>query len=82
MGVPAHDDRDFEFAKKFDLSILPVISPDLESHPDLIPDGLTAEDIKVEVLSGKRCWEETGLAINSSHGNFSIDGQNIEEAKK
>ncbi len=28
MCVPAHDDRDFAFAKKFDLPIIPVISPD------------------------------------------------------
>ncbi len=28
MCVPAHDERDFAFAKKFDLPIIPVISPD------------------------------------------------------
>ena len=28
MGVPAHDGRDFEFAKKYDLEIIPVIEPD------------------------------------------------------
>ncbi|MBQ9032940.1 MAG: leucine--tRNA ligase [Parasporobacterium sp.] len=28
MCVPAHDDRDFAFARKFDLPIIPVISPD------------------------------------------------------
>ena len=27
MGVPAHDDRDFEFAKKYNLEIKNVIEP-------------------------------------------------------
>ena len=27
MGVPAHDQRDFEFATKYGLPILPVIKP-------------------------------------------------------
>lgn len=33
MGVPAHDQRDFDFAKKFDLEIIPVIDthdPDVD----------------------------------------------------
>jgi len=32
MGVPAHDERDFEFAKKYDLPILPVIDVDGRSY--------------------------------------------------
>lgn len=28
MAVPAHDQRDFEFAKKFDLDIIPTIQPE------------------------------------------------------
>jgi leucyl-tRNA synthetase len=28
MGVPAHDQRDFDFARQFDLPIVPVIRPD------------------------------------------------------
>jgi leucyl-tRNA synthetase, eubacterial and mitochondrial family len=35
MCVPAHDDRDFEFAKKFDIKIVPVISKDGENKGDL-----------------------------------------------
>lgn len=32
MAVPAHDERDFEFAKAFDLPIVEVISPDGAEH--------------------------------------------------
>ena len=35
MCVPAHDDRDFEFAKKFDIPIIQVISPDGKEAEDL-----------------------------------------------
>ncbi|MFQ5640589.1 MAG: leucine--tRNA ligase [bacterium] len=28
MAVPGHDERDFEFARKFDLPVVPVITPD------------------------------------------------------
>ena len=35
MCVPAHDDRDFEFAKKFDLPIIQVIAKDGVEDPDL-----------------------------------------------
>ncbi len=42
MAVPAHDERDFDFAKKFDLEIIPVIKPekqdwdfDRQAYPDV-----------------------------------------------
>ncbi|MBU2551680.1 MAG: leucine--tRNA ligase [Proteobacteria bacterium] len=33
MAVPAHDQRDFEFARKFGIEIRTVISPDGQVHP-------------------------------------------------
>ncbi len=38
MAVPAHDQRDFDFAKKFDLEIVPVVDP---GDPDIDVNDLT-----------------------------------------
>ncbi|HSC87944.1 MAG TPA: leucine--tRNA ligase, partial [Polyangiaceae bacterium] len=35
MAVPGHDERDFEFARKFDLPVIEVVSPDGELHEGL-----------------------------------------------
>ena len=36
MAVPAHDDRDFEFAKKFDLPIIQVVEPPDPEEAELV----------------------------------------------
>ncbi|MBR3150622.1 MAG: leucine--tRNA ligase, partial [Erysipelotrichaceae bacterium] len=54
MGVPAHDQRDFDFAKKFDLEIIPVIDP---HDPDI-----DLNDLK------EACAAE-GTVINSGEFN-------------
>jgi leucyl-tRNA synthetase len=52
MSVPAHDERDFEFAKKFDLPIIPVVEPQGDGEADL-------------VKKGRLCFIGDGRAINS-----------------
>jgi len=37
MGVPAHDSRDYEFAKKFNLKITPVITPEKNKELENLP---------------------------------------------
>ncbi len=41
MSVPAHDERDFEFATKFNLPIIPVVQPpkEYQGQPCYIGDG-------------------------------------------
>ncbi|QDS93012.1 Leucine--tRNA ligase [Roseimaritima multifibrata] len=65
MAVPAHDERDFEFARQFALPVIAVVDPpaDLENRED--------------ILAGKACFAGTGLAINSG----SFDGQETTQVK-
>lgn len=45
MAVPAHDTRDFEFAVKFGLPVIEVISPDGQSHK--LEEAYTGEGVLV-----------------------------------
>ncbi|CRX39491.1 leucine--tRNA ligase [Estrella lausannensis] len=78
MAVPAHDERDFEFAKQFNLPIRAVITPQEKD----IKDGESVETVHEEIVKGLRCWIHDGLIINSSSRVFSINGKSVEEAKK
>ncbi|OGZ02970.1 MAG: leucine--tRNA ligase [Candidatus Liptonbacteria bacterium RIFCSPLOWO2_12_FULL_60_15] len=71
MAVPAHDERDFEFAKKFKLSIKKVIEP-LAIAPEPVPGQAVP---RVALVSD--CWAGEGTLVNS--GKF--DGMPSEEAK-
>jgi leucyl-tRNA synthetase len=58
MAVPAHDERDFEFAKQFDLPIVAVVDP-----------GESLEVNRDAVLAGTECFAGLGKAINSGEYN-------------
>ena len=68
MAVPAHDERDYEFAKIYDLPIKYVYEPDA---------SLASAE---EDLSG--CWTKDGIVINSQHGSFSLNGLTMQQAKE
>ena len=78
MAVPAHDERDFEFAKRFELPIVAVIEPDLQNYPEAVPEGKAEEEVYEEVMTGKRCWPFDGKIIHSPL----INGLGNQEAKK
>ena len=54
MGVPAHDQRDFDFATKFGIEIIPVIDP---------------QDPDVDVNNLKEACAAEGIVINSGEFN-------------
>ncbi len=48
MAVPAHDERDFEFAQKFDLPIKQVVAPESESEPSRgLSEAFTSNGISI-----------------------------------
>ena len=66
MAVPAHDQRDHDFARAFDLPITQVIQP---------PD-----DVNVDIRD--EAYEGDGVNVNSAHEYISIDGLPTPEAKQ
>jgi leucyl-tRNA synthetase len=62
MAVPGQDQRDWEFARTFDLSIVRTVRP--------------PEDFDGEAFTGN------GPAINSSNAEISLDGLDVDEAKR
>jgi len=59
MAVPAHDKRDFEFAKKYSIRIKEVIKPFNEGDATLPNDAYEGEGVMVESgkFSGLPSWE-------------------------
>jgi leucyl-tRNA synthetase len=64
MAVPAHDERDFAFARKFGLKIIPVIQP--EGVPDL--DGESMQDAYVGAGHMINSAQFNGMAVNDEKG--------------
>ncbi len=97
MAVPAHDERDWEFAKKFKLPIKAVVSPAdewLKANTYEKEPGYPPTDWTPELLVTHRSYYakhpesyptavvETGDSINSANAEISLNGLTTAEAKK
>jgi leucyl-tRNA synthetase len=72
MAVPAHDERDFAFAKKFALPIVQVVQPPHAERAGTHDDAPQA------------CFADEGIAMSSTtrDGTLSLDGLPTNEAKQ
>jgi leucyl-tRNA synthetase len=62
MSVPAHDERDMEFAQKYSLPIRQVIAPVTHDQIAAEPPPTTAGDASAEI---KQAFTDYGILINS-----------------
>jgi len=75
MAVPGHDERDFEFARRFDLPIVSVVDPpaDWFAGHGLAPSA--------EPVEWSESYDGPGRAANSENAEVSLNGLTTEEAK-
>ncbi|MDP6174649.1 MAG: leucine--tRNA ligase, partial [Rhodospirillales bacterium] len=66
FGCPAHDQRDLDFARKYDLEVLPVVAPAPED-----------DQTESELTIGDEAYTGPGRLINSQF----LDGSSVAEAQ-
>jgi len=76
MSVPAHDERDFEFAQKYTLPIRQVIAPVVHGQQNEPVDQAPGGDQSIEM---KNAFTEYGVLVNSGEwsGKLSQDATRV-----
>ena len=94
MAVPAHDERDWEFAKKFKLPIIPILGllgGKTFSFDTKVGSDTAGKCLQPLLIDGKEqqvyiyyecCVPEEGFAVNSRNSEIVLDGLPTAEAKK
>lgn len=70
FGCPAHDQRDLDFARKYQLNVLPVVRPLHQKKQGEVVSGFRIED--------SMAFTDDGVLFNSGF----LDGMSVDEAKK
>ena len=74
MAVPAHDTRDYEFAKKFGLEIIPVLEGGDVSKEAYVEDGLHINSGFLNGLNKKDAIEKMGaFLVEKGIGKLSVN---------
>ncbi len=88
MAVPAHDPRDFDFARQFGLEIKPVVLPTkdwLKHHSPKDCDKDDTHDLMAHYVAAAKTFDAaftgTGAGINSENDEVSLNGKLTPEAK-
>jgi leucyl-tRNA synthetase len=93
MAVPAHDERDWEFAEKFGLKITPVVGFWQMKGRDIVPSMTLPKGVNhtcYVLKDGKQtpvhyfkdlCHAEAGVAVFSNNSELTLDGLETAEAK-
>ena len=72
MAVPCGDQRDFEFARKYDLPIIPII---LGEDDPLYPELNGVQERKVTTVDWKKSYEAEGVLVQSGKYTGMVGGK-------
>lgn len=72
MAVPCGDQRDFEFARKYDLPIIPII---LDEDDPLYPELNGVQERKVTSVDWEKSYEAEGVLVQSGKYTGMVGGK-------